>query len=102
MTREELILRIKKLAPQVVASRQQAELAAVEYDELTKFPELKQIIIDLLTDDFDKFLTSIDWVAPRPTTFRISLKNGQEFLFECSFQALKPKNLPIKTNFYHQ
>lgn len=79
MTREELILRIKKLAPQVVASRQQAELAAVEYDELTKFPELKQIIIDLLTDDFDKFLTSIDWVAPRPTTFRITLKNGQEF-----------------------
>ena len=79
MTREELITRIRKLAPEVVNSRKQAEVAAVEYDELTKFPELKEILIDLLTDEFDKFLSSIDWVAPRPTTFRINLKNNQEF-----------------------
>jgi hypothetical protein len=79
MTREELILRIKKLAPEIVKNRQQAEVMAVQYDELTKFPELKQILIDLLTTDFDKFLSSIDWVAPRPTTFRINLKNGQSF-----------------------
>ena len=25
------------------------------------------------------FLASIDWVAPRPTTFRVNLKNGQDF-----------------------
>ena len=79
MTREELITRIRKLAPEVVNSRKQAEVAAVEYDELTKFPELKEILIDLLTNEFDKFLSSIDWVAPRPTTFRINLKNNQEF-----------------------
>jgi hypothetical protein len=79
MTREELIIRIRKLAPEVVNSRKQAEVAAVEYDELTKFPELKEILIDLLTNEFDKFLSSIDWVAPRPTTFRINLKNNQEF-----------------------
>lgn len=79
MTREELITRIRKLAPEIVNSRKQAEVAAVEYDELTKFPELKEILIDLLTNEFDKFLSSIDWVAPRPTTFRINLKNNQEF-----------------------
>ena len=79
MTREELITRIRKLAPEIVNSRKQADVAAVEYDELTKFPELKEILIDLLTDEFDKFLSSIDWVAPRPTTFRINLKNNQEF-----------------------
>ena len=79
MTREELITRIRKLAPSIVNSRKQAEVAAVEYDELTKFPELKEILIDLLTNEFDKFLSSIDWVAPRPTTFRINLKNNQEF-----------------------
>ncbi len=43
------------------------------------FPELKAIIVDLLTSDFDSFLASIDWVAPKPTTFRINLKNDQEF-----------------------
>ena len=79
MTREELILRIKKIVPQIMINRQKAELDAVKYDELTKFPELKSLLIDLLTSDFDNFLSSIDWVAPRPTTFRINLKNDQEF-----------------------
>ena len=79
MTREELILKIKSLVPQVYSSSQKAEAAAVEFDELTKFPELKKIIVDLLTADFDNFLSSIDWVAPKPSTFRINLKNDQEF-----------------------
>jgi len=79
MTEIELREKIRALVPQVYKSAKQAEAAAVEYDELTKFPELKAVIIDLLTYDFDKFLASIDWVAPRPTTFRINLKNGQEF-----------------------
>ena len=30
--------------------------------------------------DFDKFLESVDWVAPRPSTFRINLLNGENFL----------------------
>lgn len=79
MTREELIARIKRLAPQAIKRQEKVEAIAVEYDELTKFPELKSIIVDLLTDEFNKFMSSIDWVAPRPTTFRINLKNGQEF-----------------------
>jgi len=52
---------------------------AIQYDELTKFPELKKVIVDLLTPEYDSFLASIDWVAPRPTTFRINLQNGQNF-----------------------
>ena len=79
MTREELISRIKQLVPNVYNGRIKAEETAIEYDELTKFPELKQVIIDLMTNEFSKFLSSIDWVAPRPTTFRINLKNGQDF-----------------------
>jgi hypothetical protein len=79
MTRDELILKIKQLAPQVYKSSKKAEEAAVEYDELTKSPELKKILVDLLTTEFDNFLSSIDWVSPRPTTFRINLKNGQSF-----------------------
>ena len=79
MTREELVTKIKVLAKDVYKGKQKAEAAAVEYDELTKFPELKKVLVDLLTPDFDYFLASIDWVAPRPTTFRINLKNGQSF-----------------------
>ena len=79
MTKEEFKERIKGLALEVIKDRKKAEIAAVEYDELTKFPELKKIIVTLLTADFDPFLAGIDWVAPRPTTFRINLKNDQNF-----------------------
>ncbi len=79
MTAAELREKIRVLVPQVYASVKQGEAAAVEYDELTKFPELKEVIINLLTYDFDSFLSSIGWVSPRPTTFRINLKNDQEF-----------------------
>ena len=71
--------RIRLLVKQVYSNTKEAEIAAVEYDELTKFPELKAVIIDLLTYEFDNFLASIDWVAHRPSTFRINLKNDQNF-----------------------
>jgi hypothetical protein len=79
MTKQEFKERIKGLALSVYNSRQKAEEAAVEYDELTKFPELKEVILSLLTSDFNNFLSSIDWVAPRPTTFRINLRNDENF-----------------------
>jgi hypothetical protein len=80
MTIPELKEKIRNLAKQVYQDRIKSNEASLEYDELTKFPELKAVIVDLLTSDFDKFLESIDWVAPRPTTFRINLLNGQNFL----------------------
>ena len=79
MTAAELREKIRMIIPTVVGNRKQADAAAVEYDELTKFPELKAVIVDLLTHEFDNFLASIDWVAPKPTTFRINLKNDQDF-----------------------
>ena len=79
MTRDQLIDRIKGLAKQVYSAANITPEEALEYDELTKFPELKKVIVDLLTSDFDYFLASIDWVAPKPTTFRINLKNGTSF-----------------------
>ena len=80
MTKDELKSRIRELAKQVYQSRQQDVLPnVVEYDELTKFPELKAVLVDLLTNEYDNFLSSIDWVSPRPTTFRINLKNDQNF-----------------------
>ena len=73
MTAAELREKIRSLALQVVGERSKADDAAEAYDELTKFPELKDIIVALLTHEFDSFLEGIDWVAPRPSTFRIKL-----------------------------
>ena len=79
MDRNELKNRLKVLVKQVYSNRTVTPEEAVQYDELTKFPELKAVIVDLLTPEYDSFLASIDWVAPRPSTFRINLKNGQNF-----------------------
>ena len=79
MTAAELREKIRLLVPTIVGNRKQAEEAAVEYDELTKFPQLKKVIIDLLTYEFDSFIASIDWVAPKPSTFRINLRNDFNF-----------------------
>ena len=79
MTSQELRDKIKVLVKTVYKDKATIEKAAVEYDELTKFPELKDVIVSLLGPQFDLFVASIDWVAPKPTTFRINLKNNENF-----------------------
>ena len=49
---------------------------------LGKFPSLKQAIIKLQTEDFKEFVDTIDWISPRPTSFRVNLKNGQDYILK--------------------
>ena len=46
---------------------------------LGKFPTLKKSLVKLLTHEFDEFVEDVRWVAPKPTTFTVVLKNGQTF-----------------------
>ena len=46
---------------------------------LAKFPTLKVTLVKLMTKDFKEFVDTIDWVSPKPTTFRVNLVNGQDF-----------------------
>ena len=80
MTAAELREKIRILASQVYTDVVKADDAALAYPEIQKFPPLKDIITNLLTNEFDSFIESVDWVAPRPTTFRINLLNGENFL----------------------
>jgi hypothetical protein len=91
MTRSELKNKIKDLVKQVYSktTNQPSEVdldspSVVSLDNerfpvLVKFPTLKKTITDLLTDQYELFLKDIEWVAPRPTTFRIILANDQVF-----------------------
>ncbi len=57
---------------------------------LSKFPTLKAAIVKLQTEDFKEFVDTIDWISPRPSSFRINLKNGQDYILKWtgkSFQA---------------
>ena len=46
---------------------------------LEKFPTLKVTLVKLMTKDYKEFMDTIDWVSPKPTTFRVNLVNGQDF-----------------------
>ena len=78
MTKDEWKEKIKVLV-RTVRIKKKDEAVKEEYILLRKFPELREIIVDLLTDQYNLFLDNIDYVAPRPTTFRIVLKNGYDF-----------------------
>ena len=89
MTKDELKDKIKALVKQVYSAGKSTEIdvdspSVVSLDSerfpvLVKFPTLKDAIIKILTDQYELFLKDIEWVAPRPTTFRIILGNDQVF-----------------------
>jgi len=49
---------------------------------LGKFPSLKQAVESLLTTQYGEFVEEVLWVAPRPSTFRVELKNKQNFILK--------------------
>jgi hypothetical protein len=60
---------------------------------LGKFPTLKAAIIKLQTEDFKEFIETIDWISPRPTSFRINLKNGQDYILKWTGKAFEAQIL---------
>ena len=97
-SKQELIDKIQTIAKRVYASKVKDNTLGVtpedvNFDDetfpvLTKFPVLKKVITDLLTDQFEMFISDIQWVAPRPTTFKIVLANQQYFYLSAVFILL--------------
>ena len=46
---------------------------------LGKFPTLKKALTSLLTNEYDEFVEDVKWTVPKPSTFKVVLKNGQPF-----------------------
>ena len=44
-----------------------------------RFPGLKKLLEDLMSPSFGRYLSHIEIVAPKPTTFIVKLINSQEF-----------------------
>jgi hypothetical protein len=90
MTKDELKNKIQALVKQVYSNTTKStdvdldspsvvSLDSERFPVLVKFPTLKDTIVKLLTNQYELFLKDIEWVAPRPTTFRIILGNDQVF-----------------------
>ena len=56
-----------------------AEEADPTADILAKFPTLKKTLVHLMTPDFEEFIEKVGWMAPKPSTFKVEFKNGQDF-----------------------
>jgi hypothetical protein len=50
-----------------------------EYKVLNHVPDLISILTDLMSANFHLFVRDIEWVAPKPPTFRVILENDQYF-----------------------
>ena len=44
-----------------------------------RFPGLKKVMEDLMSPAFGRYVNGINIVAPKPTTFKVDLINGQDF-----------------------
>jgi hypothetical protein len=44
-----------------------------------RFPGLKKVMEDLMSPAFGRYASNISIVAPKPTTFKVELINGQDF-----------------------
>lgn len=46
---------------------------------LIKYPSLQKTLVSLMSDAFKDYLTGVYIMAPKPTTFKVVLHNGQFF-----------------------
>lgn len=88
MNKSQLVAKIKEITKEILANKStNNKYISLDVDPkkgqflyLEKFPSFKKIIVDLLTDKYSLFITDIEWVAPKPTTFKVTLTNNQ-FIF---------------------
>lgn len=61
---------------------EQAVLKTSTQEILGKFPTVKKTLVDLLTQEFREFVKDVKWVAPKPSTFEVVLRNGEAFFLK--------------------
>jgi len=84
MQKSEFISKIKTLAKKVYAEKSNldqdpTDIEVSKFPVLDQFPPLKDVMDDLFDFQYEPFVKDIQWVAPRPTTFRVMLVNGADF-----------------------
>jgi len=57
-----------------------------------RFPGLKKIMEELMSPAFGRYVNGINIIAPKPTTFKVDLINGQDF----SIKYLGKDNFQVK------
>ncbi len=80
MNKKQIVELLEEVYFEVLAEG--GELPTATDEILSKFPTLRDNIIKLLTKEYGFFVDEISWVSPKPSTFKVHLKNGQFFLLK--------------------
>ena len=56
---------------------EEAVLKTSTQEILGKFPTVKKTLVKLFTSEYDEFVEDVKWTVPKPSTFKVVLKNGQ-------------------------
>lgn len=67
---------------EVLKEEEEPALKTSTQEILGKFPTLKKALISLLTNEYDEFVEDVKWTVPKPSTFKVVLKNGQPFFMK--------------------
>jgi len=67
---------VKKAIKEAEEQQQKAEKSMYM---VYRFPGLKKLMEDLMSPAFGRYINGINIVAPKPTTFKVDLTNGQDF-----------------------
>ena len=78
MTKQELIDQIKSIAKEKYAP-QITFVSGMKFTAVQAYPKLHDVLVELMTNAYEIFVVDVEWVAPKPTTFRIKLANGEYF-----------------------
>ena len=82
MNKEQFRNKIKVIVKKIWKEEFLAKEDPSGFKNITSFSVLRSVLIDLLTEDFIFFIDSVNWVAPKPSTFYVKLKNGFGFHLE--------------------
>ncbi len=81
MSKKILLEKYIKVAVRKALAEQEAreQRAAKSMYLIYRFPGLKKVVEELMSPSFGRFITEVNLVAPKPTTFNLKLINEQEF-----------------------
>jgi len=101
MNKELLLEKYIKVAVRKALKEQEEQQRRVEKAMYLayRFPGLKDLMTKLMSPAFGRFVSGINVVAPKPTTFNISLVNGQDFTIK--YIGNKKWNVKVSGKQYH-
>jgi len=67
-------------SPEVIVEEDQTSDPTL--DILQKFPTLQKTLTHLLTSQYLNFVEKVGWMAPKPSTFKVEFKNGQDMILK--------------------